>query len=68
MTGFQLTWSFTDLPDLAGAKVIKFGIESKWSSKVASTHKLRLEIIKAMRDMRAICEEGQAATAPSTKL
>lgn len=48
-----------NLADLAGAKIIKFGIESKWSSKVSSTHNFRLEIIKAMRDMRKICEHGQ---------
>lgn len=45
--------------DLAGAKVIKFGIESKWSSKETSTHRFRLAIIDAMRDMRRICEEGR---------
>lgn len=36
-------------------------MESKRSSKVSSTEKFRLELIKAMRDMRKICEEGQAA-------
>ena len=45
--------------DLAAPKIIKFGMESKWSSKVASTQKLRIALIQAMRDMRKICEQGQ---------
>jgi len=44
---------------LAGAKVIKFGVESKWSSTKTSTHRFRLAIVDAMRDMRKICEEGR---------
>jgi carnitine O-acetyltransferase len=52
--------------DLAGAKIIKFGIESKWSSKVSSTHKFRLAIVEAMRDMRKICEHGQETSPSST--
>lgn len=59
----------TNSADLAGADMIKFGIESKWSSKEASTHNFRTEIIKAMRDMRKMCEDGRSqSTTVSSKL
>ena len=46
--------------DLAGLKIIKFGMESKWSSKETSTQKFRIALIEAMREMRRICEQGQS--------
>ena len=45
--------------DLAGADIIKFGMESKKSSTETSTHKFRLAIIDALREMRVICEAGK---------
>lgn len=44
---------------LAGADIIKFGMESKRSSKETSTHAFRLAIIEALREMRRICEVGR---------
>jgi len=55
--------------DLAGADIIKFGVESKKSSKETSTHKFRLAIIEALREMRRICEAGKPNDKePSSKL
>lgn len=51
--------TFKSLVDLAGADIIKFGMESKKSSKETSTHKFRLAIVEAMREMRRICEKGR---------
>lgn len=45
--------------DLAGADIIKFGMESKRSSRETSTHDFRLAIIEALREMRRICEAGK---------
>ncbi|BGP54530.1 hypothetical protein JCM8202v2_002115 [Rhodotorula sphaerocarpa] len=44
---------------LAGDKVIKFGIESKVSCPETSTDVFRQNLIEAMREMRAACEQGQ---------
>lgn len=46
-------------PDLAGDKVIKFGIESKVSCPETSTDVFRQNVVEAMREMRAMCEQGQ---------
>lgn len=51
--------------DLAATDIIKFGIESKFSSPVTDTHRFRLAIIQAMRDMRQVCED---ALGPEAKL
>jgi len=51
--------SFMHFTDLAGADIIKFGMESKRSSKETSTHNFRLAIIEALREMRRICEVGK---------
>lgn len=59
-TGFGTVW-----PDgyginyLAGAEVIKFGMESKRSEPKTSTDGFRGEVTRAMRDMRKVCEEGK---------
>lgn len=42
--------------DLAGAGVIKFGIESKMSSPWTSTEKFKLAIVEALHDMKIISE------------
>lgn len=55
-----------NIPDLAGANIIKFGMESKRSSKDTSTHKFRLAIVEAMREMRRICEKGKPDEADSS--
>lgn len=63
--------SFTDrlgLADLAGNQVIKFGLESKRSCAETSTEVFRNNLIEAMRDMRAVCEQGQVPEAPAAKL
>ncbi|GAA5867179.1 hypothetical protein JCM3774_002360 [Rhodotorula dairenensis] len=43
---------------LAGDKVIKFGIESKVSCPETSTDVFRRNLVEAMREMRAVCEQG----------
>lgn len=44
---------------LAGDKVVKFGIESKVSCPETSTDVFRQNLVEAMREMRAMCEQGQ---------
>lgn len=54
---------FTDpslsLTDLAGDKLVKFGIESKRSCESTSTDVFRSNLVDALREMRVACEEGQ---------
>lgn len=45
--------------DLAGDKVVKFGIESKVSCPETSTDAFRRNLTEALREMRTACEEGQ---------
>lgn len=50
---------------LAGAHLLKFGIESKDGATTAFAK----SVVEALRDMRRICEQGGAATGPeSSKL
>ena len=53
----------TDGADLAGAQLIKFGIESKRSSPQTDTDAFRKAVARAMLRLRAICEAGAAASA-----
>lgn len=58
----SLLWPGADdesLLDLAGSKVVKFGIESKRSCEATSTEVFRSNLIEAMREMKKVCEEGQ---------
>ena len=63
-TGFGTVW-----PDgyginyLAGADVIKFGIESKHSCETTDTRRFRAHLIDALREMRLVCEQGAEQTA-----
>jgi hypothetical protein len=41
--------------DLAGANILKFGIESKRSSKVTSTDRFKQYLTSALREMRDVC-------------
>ncbi|GAA6059823.1 hypothetical protein JCM10212_003735 [Sporobolomyces blumeae] len=45
---------------LAGDKLLKFGIESKVSDPETSTEVFRQNVVEALREMRKVCEEGQA--------
>lgn len=58
MRWHQLTFS---LIDLAGANLIKFGIESKFSCAVTSTAKFKHQVVQALRDMRRVCEMASQA-------
>ncbi|CAD6581459.1 MAG: hypothetical protein CYPHOPRED_001580 [Cyphobasidiales sp. Tagirdzhanova-0007] len=53
---------------LAGLNVLKFGIESKRSSKETSTHEFRLALIESLREMRKICEQGQTSSHTGSNL
>ncbi|GAA5875991.1 hypothetical protein JCM1840_006240 [Sporobolomyces johnsonii] len=44
---------------LAGDRLIKFGIESKVSCAETSTDVFRANLVDALREMRAVCEQGQ---------
>ncbi|KAK0520037.1 hypothetical protein OC834_007181 [Tilletia horrida] len=52
---------------LAGGKLLKFGIESKHHDRTTSTTKFMTAVIEALREMKAICEQGRppAAAAPA---
>lgn len=50
--------SCQSIEDLAGGKVVKFGIESKRSCPTTSTEKFRGKIVEALREMREVCEKG----------
>lgn len=54
--------------DLAGGKVIKFGIELKRSCAETSTETFRKHLVEAMREMRIVCEQGQVIEAPVAHL
>jgi carnitine O-acetyltransferase len=56
--------------DLAGGKIIKFGLESKRSVGDSSTEKFRDNLVAALREMRKVCAEGQvpASEAATAKL
>lgn len=45
--------------DLAAPEMIKFGIESKFSSHFTSTEKFKEAITEAMNEMYAMCEAAQ---------
>lgn len=53
-----LTRSLNVLIDLAGADVLKFGIESKHSCPSTSTHAFKKAVVEALRDIKLVCEEG----------
>jgi hypothetical protein len=60
----DLTFFIT--PDLAGAKLIKFGIESKHSCAETSTPKFQQNVVESLREMRVVVEENAAV--PAAKL
>lgn len=43
--------------------MVKFGIESKVSCPETSTDVFRQNLVEAMREMRAVCEQGQSPQA-----
>ncbi|CAE6415773.1 hypothetical protein BN14_05785 [Rhizoctonia solani AG-1 IB] len=57
-TGFGTVW-----PDgyginyLAGAKLIKFGIESKHSCSTTSTADFKAKVVESLRDMKALFKD-----------
>ncbi|KAK4701996.1 hypothetical protein P7C70_g4233, partial [Phenoliferia sp. Uapishka_3] len=60
-TGFGTVWpNGYGINYLAGSKVVKFGIESKRSCEETSTAIFRDNVVAAMRQMREVCEKGQA--------
>ncbi|GAA5919003.1 hypothetical protein JCM1841_002686 [Sporobolomyces salmonicolor] len=51
---------------LAGDRLVKFGIESKVSCAETSTETFRANLVDALREMRAVCEQGQQVAAPDS--
>jgi carnitine O-acetyltransferase len=43
--------------DLAGAKLIKFGIESKHSCSTTSTADFKAKVVESLRDMKALFKD-----------
>jgi hypothetical protein len=41
--------------DLAGANILKFGIESKRSSQLTSTDRFKQHLARALLEMRDVC-------------
>lgn len=56
------------LVDLAGNQIIKFGIESKHSCAETSTEVFRSNLVEALREMKAVCEQGQVPEQQAAKL
>lgn len=52
---------------LAGASLLKFGIESKHSGKATSTTEFAKQIVEALRFMRKVCEEEAPKDEGATK-
>lgn len=50
--------------DLAGGKLLKFGLESKYSHGETSTTVFAHNLAKALRLMKHVCEHGAPAPAP----
>ena len=50
-------WVFS--ADLAAPDMVKFGIESKFSSPLTSTEKFKEAITEAMEEMYIMCEDAQ---------
>lgn len=50
--------------DLAGGKLLKFGLESKHPNPETSTTKFALALVEALRTMRNICEQGAPTEEP----
>ena len=46
-------------PDMAAPDMVKFGIESKFSSPLTSTEKFKEAITEAMNEMYTMCEAAQ---------
>ena len=44
--------------DLTGPDVIKFGIESKHSSPLTSTHGFKAAVSEALWEMKSVCSAG----------
>lgn len=57
-----------DQTDLAGNQIIKFGIESKHSCAETSTEVFRNNLVEALREMKAVCEQGQVPEQQAAKL
>lgn len=53
---FVLSIVVTDALDLAAPDMIKFGIESKFSSTHTSTKQFKVLIASALEDMQAMCQ------------
>lgn len=48
--------SSLDPLDLAAPNMVKFGIESKFSSSLTSTQKFKEAVADSMKDMQSLCE------------
>ncbi|KXN88606.1 Carnitine O-acetyltransferase, mitochondrial [Leucoagaricus sp. SymC.cos] len=55
-------WANWDDVDLAAPDMIKFGIESKFSSLLTSTFKFKYAVADALKDMKSICLASQAVS------
>jgi len=47
---------FLNLPDLAAPNMVKFGIESKFSSLLTSTQKFKEAVAASLEEMQSLCE------------
>lgn len=52
------TGRLTFRADLAGADILKFGIESKRSCLTTSTQAFKKALVQSLREIRVMCEEG----------
>ncbi|ORY88754.1 acyltransferase ChoActase/COT/CPT [Leucosporidium creatinivorum] len=68
-TGFGTIWpNGYGINYLAGNQIIKFGIESKHSCAETSTEVFRNNLVEALREMKAVCEQGQVPEQQAAKL
>lgn len=49
--------------DLAAPDMIKFGIESKLSNPLTSTHSLKMAIAESLHEMQQVCSSPKATAA-----
>lgn len=59
----QRRWCADQLSDLAGAFLLKFGIETKWSCKETSTARFKHHLVQSLRDMRGVVESAGSVSA-----
>jgi hypothetical protein len=69
VSSFQVSTWFLDLTcytDLAGANILKFGIESKRSCLTTSTQAFKKALVQSLQELRVMCEEGCFELMPRT--